>query len=288
MSSQTTKKEEVIFAQDNGVNKQWGLGRLFLQLDGTKSRINTKSLIVLVCLGFGVFGFFSMFRTTKVKTEGKSPITQELRLEQSVKDLPQINLDSFRYEGRSKTASFGAGQSNGQNSNQKTSQLIVTRRNVKLSIPPGSMASAKLTSGASNGFVKAELLEALAPFGEVLLPGGTTLVGSAQSSTERLSIHFSKAVLPDSQVISIEAMACDSEDKMPGIKGTNINAQAASLAGAVGLNFAGGVAMGLQSSRLSSDAPPPSLKDGLLNGASVAALEKAKEISEDLNQSHQS
>lgn len=272
--------DKVTNVKDNGQGRQWGLGRLFVQLDGAKTRVNVKAVFTVLVILFGFIGVFTTIKPRPQIYSNKSPIGMDQRLSESIAQSPDVRINSYDFSvNQNQRVTHGSA---GTPRKVLSSGLVITRRNGDAKIPPGALARAKLTSGASNGFTKAELLEPLSPYGELLLPSGTTLVGAAQSSTERLSIHFTKAVLPDGQVLDIDAMACDGDDKMPGIRGVNIKGQALSLAGAVGLNFAGGMAMGLQSARSQDETQTPSVKDGLLSGASVAALEKGREISQDL------
>ncbi|MCX6117350.1 MAG: hypothetical protein NT027_07410 [Proteobacteria bacterium] len=279
------KSEKVSVAKDNGFAKQWGLGRLFLQVEGVKPRINAKALFIVIAIIFGFIGVFTSIKSKKLTLHASSPIGVDVRLSESISKSSDIKINSYSFEVSTNRSAkeHSKVSSRGQSKGGYPPGLIVTRRNGEAKIPPGAMVRVRLTSGASNGFTKAELLEPLAPYGETFLPSGTSILGSATSSTERLAIKFSKAVTPDGLVSEIDAVACDGDDKMPGIRGVNIKGQALSLAGAVGLNFAGGLAMGMQSRRSNEDEErAPSVKDGLLSGASVAALEKGRELSQDL------
>ena len=279
MSESEAKLQKVSAASDNGHGRQWGLGRLFVQIDGAKPRINTKAVFVLIAVLFGFVGVIGMFQKKSQTVTGKSSINLDLPAEQN-EQVAEVSVSAYSFGSTPRSHQRSGGGANSYKTS--ASSLTVTRRNPGGKIPPGVTARAKLMTGASNGFVKAMLLEDLVPYGETLLPAGTALVGAAQSSTERLAINFTKAVLPDGSVQDISAVACDGQDKMPGLKGENVRGQALSLAGAVGLNFAGGMAMGMQTSSASDEPKNPTVKDGLLSGAAVAALERGREISQDL------
>ena len=142
------------------------------------------------------------------------------------------------------------------------------------------MIEAVLISGASDGPVKAEIKEPLMLAGETLLEAGTVLMGAGQSGEDRLTIHFRKAVFRDGTVAKIDAQAADGSDKIPGIKGSRVGYRALKLAAGVGLNFAGGLSQGLQSTQGQAGAvvTPPSLKNALLNGAERASLDEGQEM----------
>jgi len=146
-------------------------------------------------------------------------------------------------------------------------------------VPPGSITRAVLLTGASNGSAKAEVKEAVRIRGETLLPSGTILIGSGQSTEDRLYLRFSQAVFPDGSFEPIQAEAADAEDRIVGLKGSKVGYYATKLAAAVGLNFVGGMTEGLQEKiAVGQEAViRTSPKNALLNGASRASLELANE-----------
>ena len=113
-------------------------------------------------------------------------------------------------------------------------------------IPAGSMVKASLTTGASNGTVQALVKESLQIQGETVIPEEATLFGSGQSTEERLFIKFTKLVLKDGSSETIQAEAVDSGDKIAGLKGSKVGQYAIKYGAAIGLNFVGGMAEGLQ------------------------------------------
>tara|TARA_B110001454_G_scaffold122549_1_gene114449 strand:+ start:39750 stop:40631 length:882 start_codon:yes stop_codon:yes gene_type:complete len=156
------------------------------------------------------------------------------------------------------------------------------------SVPPGTIIRARLITGASNGLVRAETLEAIRILGETYLPSNTTLLGVGQSGEERLTVKFTKAVFRDGNVQSIEAQAADMEDQTVGLTGSKVGKYATKYASAVGLNFVGGMAEGLQDREIVGQQvlTKPNAKNALLNGASKAALEMANETMSDLKNSN--
>ncbi len=151
-------------------------------------------------------------------------------------------------------------------------------------IPPGSMIKAVLATGASNGAVRVETKEALRIQGETLIPEGAVLLGSGQSTEERLIIRFSQVVFKDGSFESISAQAADVDDKIVGLKGSRVGRAAMKYAAAIGLNFVGGMAEGLQDREIVGQQviTKPDARNALLSGTSKATLEMANETMTDL------
>lgn len=149
-----------------------------------------------------------------------------------------------------------------------------------ITITPGALAMAVLLTGASNGPVTAALTEGLTINGEELIEPGATLLGTGQSSEERLFIRFDKVVFKDGSMQGIQADAADSSDKTPGLKGSKVGQYALRLGGSVGLNFVSGLADGLQEKEVQGPAVvnKSTVKNAMLNGASRAALDQSREM----------
>lgn len=153
-------------------------------------------------------------------------------------------------------------------------------RQTTAQIPPGSLVKAVLVTGASNGPVRAQLTEALQVNGETLIPEGATVVGTGQSSEERLIVKFTQLVLRDGSVSRISAQAADSADKTAGLKGSRVGQYATKYAAAIGLDFVGGMAAGLQDNQVVGPwgtTAPPTVKNALLNGTSRATIDMAND-----------
>jgi hypothetical protein len=153
-----------------------------------------------------------------------------------------------------------------------------------LTIPPGTLVKARLTTGASNGAVRASLSESVRSDGEVMLPSGALLLGTGTSTEERLHIRFSQAVFANGKAVKIAALACDGSDLTVGLKGSKVGHEALKLLAGIGLNFAGGVSEGLQESDVQGgvEVKKPTMKNALLNGASVASLDYARQTMSEL------
>jgi type IV secretory pathway VirB10-like protein len=180
-------------------------------------------------------------------------------------------------------------------SNRRTRTVVVVKlpglqkidRRKPGQIPPGSLVKAVLVTGASNGPVRAETTEALRIQGETLIPIGATLLGTGQSTEDRLMVRFSQVVFKDGSFENIQAQAADVEDKTVGLKGSKVGKYAIKYATAIGFNFVGGMAEGLQEREVVGQqvVTKPTAKNALLNGTSKATLEMANETMNDLKNS---
>jgi len=159
-------------------------------------------------------------------------------------------------------------------------EVIARPRNLA-AIPPGSSFQAKLTGGASNGLVRAEVTQTLFVNGEALIPEGASLVGQGTSTEERLYIQFNQVVFRDGTFGNFSAVACDKEDQMVGVKGSLVSRNLGRIAGGVGLGFIGGFSSGLQEPQ-AFNGQKPSLKNALLNGTATTALEESRKMLSDL------
>lgn len=147
-------------------------------------------------------------------------------------------------------------------------------------IPPGSLISGRLITGASDGPIKAVSTEPLMVDGEVVVKEGTVFVGSGRSTEERLDIIFKSMVHSDGKSEQIRARAADFSDKIAGLKGSKVGAYAGKLAAATGLNVLSGYAEGMKKKEVKDgqviDKADP--ENALLNGASYAAIDLSREI----------
>ncbi len=147
-------------------------------------------------------------------------------------------------------------------------------------IRPGTMLKAKLVSGASDGMVKAVITEAGESQGAEVLPPGSVFIGSGKSQKNRLYITFTQIIFPDGNFHKISAVAADFKDKIPGLKGSNINHYGTRLAASAGLNFVAGVSDGLKDRTVVQGATIDrnTLKNAALNGSTQAAIELSKQM----------
>lgn len=151
-------------------------------------------------------------------------------------------------------------------------------------IPPGAEAKAGLLTGATNGLIKARLLEPLKVDGVSLLDAGVLLLGQGRSTEERLYVDFKKAVFRDGKSVPVSAQAYDISDSILGLRGSRVGDVTLKLAASSGLYFLSGMATGMQTPSYDELGRPrrPSTGDAALNGVAQAAGEDAKTYMEDI------
>lgn len=147
-------------------------------------------------------------------------------------------------------------------------------------IPPGSSMSARLETAASDGPVTAEITEPLSVQGEVIIPEGTKILGVGQTSDDRLLIHFNQLVFRDGSFEQTAFEAAESADKTIGLKGSFFGRLGTKYATAVGLNFVGGMAEGLEEREFVNQQviKKTDARNALLAGVSKATLELGKDL----------
>ncbi|MBI2712745.1 MAG: TrbI/VirB10 family protein [Bdellovibrio sp.] len=258
---------------DQGIKNQWARG-LFYRNDGKKKTFISKNLFFLCIGGFLAMVVVLLLQTpeeshsaTQVAWVAPSDLTNE-----RVEKVPLVESTALVSERRPKGYS--------RRSLVKFAGPQVVRRPRLGKIPPGSLVKATLLTGASNGPTRAEVTEALTVNGETLIDEGTILLGTGQSNQDRLNIRFSQMVFKDGAFDTIDAQACDAEDKIAGIKGSKLGSHALKLAASIGLNIAGGISGGLQDSVGQNGAiiQPPTFKNAVLRGAGTAALAQSQEM----------
>lgn len=268
---------QVIAVKDNHGSSQWGKNP-FLFRDGKKRSVHRRKLKYVLLTASSVLILVQCLFGGEIRSVAKaSPIDLVPAAEhQSVMKLPMASqIDTVnpprQHEAVGQKVSFSG------------PQLIARPRHLK-AIPPGTMGEAVLVTGASNGVIRAKLTSAVAVGGQVEIDPGSMLVGAGSSSEERLYVQFNQVVFSDGTVGQISAQACDFEDRIVGLKGSNIGTKAVSVAGSIGLGFVGGLAEGLQETRGEQGAQirPPTLENGLLNAVSRTALEQSQHLMSDL------
>lgn len=276
----------VSITPDQGIKNQWARG-LFYRNDGKKKTFISRNLFVVCVGGFAIIGFALMLQGTPEdskpaqKVAWTAPSDIQTEKVENIPAAPEVSAttsashDSPRAKGVAST---------GKRSPIKFTGPQVVSRPRPGKIPPGSMVKATLLSGGSNGPVRAEVTEGLIINGETLIEEGTILVGSGQSGEDRLTIRFNQMVFKDGAFESIDAQACDGEDKIAGIKGSKVGSQALKLATGIGLNFAGGVSGALEETEGQAGVVirKPTLKTALFHGASSAALDQSKDMLSDV------
>lgn len=162
---------------------------------------------------------------------------------------------------------------------------IVSLRSIS-EIPVGSEIRAVLSSGATDGIVKASLSTPLIVDGEPILPERAVLFGKGKSGEERLFIEFTKVIFPSGEAYPIRAQAFELSDKILGLKGALVGRRTKKMTGAIAFGFLGGMTEGLQeTSGTVFQNKKPSMKDAALSGASKAALDQSQVYLDEMKKS---
>lgn len=272
--------EQVTTSKDDGRLSQWATG-FFYRMDGKKWTVKSKALLGFLS-GFFMFCMVAVLfsDTNNVEEAHVEPISSS----EPVESTPKFEFKRYSLEDESKERVSKVVTKRSSKPREKFVGLERLDRIDKLSVPPGTLVMAKLASGASNGPVRATLTESVRVDGDELLPNGALLVGTGSSTEGRLFIRFGQAVFNNGKAVKITAQACDKSDETVGLKGSKVGNEALKLAAGIGLNFAGGVSEGLKESEVQGgvEVEKPTMKNALLNGASTASLEYARQTMSEL------
>ncbi len=273
-------EEKVTISKDDGRLGQWATG-FFYRMDGKKWTVKSKAL-----LGF-LSGFF-MFCVVALLFSDSGTVEQvhvePIATSGAIDSAPKFEFKRFSLEEGPKEEAPPIVTKRTPKPQEKFAGLERLDRIDSLTIPPGTLAKAKLSSGASNGPVRATLIKSVQVDGDELLPVGSLLVGTGSSTEDRLFIRFGQAVVDNGKVVKIAAQACDGSDQTVGLKGSKVGNEALKLAAGIGLNFAGGVSEGLKESDVKGgvEIEKTTMKNALLNGASTASLEYSRQTMSEL------
>ena len=264
---------EVKLAKDTGYRTQWAKG-LFYRKEGDKFVFKSEKARYLV-IGLFLFTTIAVLFQESPTAEPADSSTLSTPQNLPIADSP-LQLDKYEIEDEQKSVKT-------KSKRRKIEPLKIVSRTDLLGIPLGSTVRAVLKTGATNGPVKAVLLEDLNAKGEVLLAEGTILWGIGNSTESRLLVSFTKYVDEDGVSKPIVASAYDSSDQILGLKGAVIGRTAKKIAAAAGLGVAGALQTMQTTQAVGSVAVvKPSLENALLNGASGAALGLAEQELEEL------
>ena len=268
---------KVSIVGDDGHKRRWGLGSVLFRKEGRKLSINGKvtawmfGLFILAGSAYSVISEF--FKPTPSENSNPIGFTGYSNFNENDTSTIQIPI------GNSELNHKHLGNSKSKLAVYYSAPQVIERPNSG-KIPPGTSVKAKFTTGASNGPLKAVLIDSLTINGEEVAPAGSTLVGIGSSGEERLVVQFTKLVFRDGKIQNIQAQACDLSDQTVGLKGKKMSKYAVLLATSAGLNFIGGVAAGLEENEVQSGVvtKKSDLKNAALNGASKAALDQSQEV----------
>ena len=268
---------KVTVARDDGHKRRWGLPSILYRKEGTKHSINSKvaaglfGSFMLAGVGYSIVSEF--FKPTPSESNGPIGFNEQVTANEVIQvprgDSETMRVTNSKPRPRGQTSYLGL--------------QVIQRPNLG-KIPPGTMVKAKFITGASNGPLKAILVEALLVNGEEIVPEGTSLVGSGSSGDDRLTVQFTKLVFRDGKSQVIQGQACDLSDQTVGVKGQKLSKYAVMMAAGAGLNFVGGMAQGLQETQVQNGVATTKndLRNAALNGASKAALDQSQDILTDI------
>jgi hypothetical protein len=256
------------------LSNRWSLSNFLYLKEGAKSKLNTKSLqITFAVISLAVL-IYQLFAPTK-SIEVTATKIFGVPTEQSISTLeePPVHKETLR------------SRSEGQ---RRSSVPVVERiKSISFSrkdgIPTGSEVQAQLSSGGSNGVVKARLSEDLSVNGEVVAEKGSILYGKGNSSENRLYVSFTKLIRTDKTELKVKAQAFDFKDRIVGLKGAKMGNYAFKIAASSALFFISGMAEGLQEQSNSYLPQQKSSRDAALQGVSQATVEQGREMVNNMN-----
>lgn len=272
-----SEQPQVTFAKDGREHTQWGKG-YFFRRDGGKTTLNGKRAAI------GFAGFFVVVTCISLTDNSNTSLTSSPPIEVPSTIVP-ITLAAPETPLVAEKKSKGAkGVRSRITARVYSAPQVIRRPRSLASIPPGLLVKAVLTTGASNGPVRAELRENVIAGGEIVIDSGSALLGSGSSSEDRLLLHFNQVVFKDDTFAPIQADACDITDKVFGLKGSKVGNRALNLAGSIGLGFVGGIAEGFQETTGQQGVlvRKPNLKNALLNASRETAFEQSRNLMADL------
>lgn len=272
-----SEKATVTIAKDDGYKNRWGLSNLIYRQEGPKRSLNGKvtaglfGSLMLMGVGYSIVSeFFNPTTTTQGEPIGYN---------ETVSTSPPIEIPIGESEWQKPKLEIRKPPLV-----RTFTGLQVIERPLLGKIPPGTMVKARFITGASNGPLKATLVEPLVVNGDAVVPEGAVLIGSGSSGEYRLTVQFAKLVFMNGKSQNIQAQACDLEDQTVGVRGKKISKFAYMLAVGAGLNFVGGLTEGLQESQVQNGVAVKKndLKNAALNGASKAALDQSQQVLTDV------
>lgn len=264
---------QVKVEKDNGDQKRWAKG-LFYRKEGNKLKIKSE---VAKKVFFGICGIVVIAFSFKESPYQDSPKDSSIEVPVRISTHSEkIILESYS-DIKDKPKEKHIKKS------YKIEPLKIVSREKESLIPLGSSGTALLLTGATNGPVKARLLEDIELNGEIFIKEGSILWGRGASTEERLLVTFSKFVDADGKSHEIKANAYDLSDQILGLKGSVVGRTSKKILAGAGLGVAGALQTMQQPQNLGGVAVvKPSLKNALLNGASTATLGIAEQELEEL------
>lgn len=273
----------------------------FLKEGETGKRVPTPLTWVLV--GLLVFAsYFMSQRPAKASKAATVPIIKD-------KDLFDSSRESLESQGKGFSIDYGSviqpesstGAENGRSSRRvqsgRQSKIIVydSTKDYKseMLVPLGSMVRCLLIHNiVTNNFnapVIAQVWEDFYFNGEVLLPFGTRIYGTAFSGRQRdrITVKFHSIVFPDGTTIKIDAIGL-SKDGSGGLTGTIINSGNKKMFVEMAVNFLSGLALGLQDTATNAVTGLTQIetnsRNAVLNGVANTFEKEAQRIQKEIDE----
>ena len=255
-------------------SNRWNLKNFLYLKEGNKNKLNTKSLkvvSVLVSLSVLIYQLFSSSTPVDVGTSQSFQIPAS----QSVTTMaePPVYKEGYSYQQRTKGSYKPV-------TAERIKSISFSRSD---QIPTGTEVKALLSSGGSNGMIKATLSEPLTVDGDTIAEKGSILYGQGTSSEERLYVSFTKLIRRDKSEVKIKAQAFDFKDRILGLKGSKVGDYAFKIAASSGLFFLSGMAEGLQAPTNAMMPQRKSMRDAALQGVAQATVEQGREMINNMN-----
>jgi len=212
-----------------------------------KKKVPRRILITLIILAIILVPTFFILSVMEVFNglENKDPVSHpDVSSDKTKVDIP---IFSYHSDDTQKTTEKNAVRTTRQKKfpTYEAAEIVSRPINIK-DVPVGYMAKAVLSSGASDGIVRATLQQDVNADGEVIIESGSVLLGRGVSKTGRVHVTFTTVTTKDGKSHPISAQALDPNDKAEGIKASVITREAKKLGSVIGLGMAGRFAKGLK------------------------------------------
>lgn len=259
--------------KNNSILKRWGKGAFYRQ-EGHKLKIKAEPMKKIFIFLSSLLAIIFLFKEPPNELEQKTQgIPTPISISANNETISLETYSDLKDEApKKKKVTF-----------KKIQPLKVIARKEKSSIPLGLSVNAKLLTGATDGPVKAQLLEDVSLNGEVFIKESSIIWGQGSSTQERLLITFSKFVDSYGKSHKIKANAYDFSDQILGLKGSIIGRTSKKILAGAGLGVAGALQTMQEAENMEGVAViKPSMSNALLNGASSATLGIAEQELEEL------
>jgi hypothetical protein len=268
MTEATSEEKEVRFEAD-GKSPPWGKGLFLRTQNGLKMKLNTQ---VVSTLAFPAAALVAALYYSHHPDGTRDPNGHALETPGLVMQVPLIESPIWSDRDRvNEIARIPVRVS-------PMGRIQVFNLQALTDIPVGSEAKATLSSGASNGIVKARLTSPMLVDGEPILPEGAIVFGRGKSTEERLFVEFTRVIFPSGDSYPIRAEAFDESDRILGLKGALVGSKTKMMAMGMVLGFMGGMADGLQdtSGSMFEMERRRSVRDAALSGSAKATLDQSQ------------